>query len=49
MPDEILFPVIRDLIDPATERKGNAMAKSNYQFKKRQKELPELYNGKNRT
>ncbi|MFH1674350.1 MAG: hypothetical protein ABIF87_13115 [Pseudomonadota bacterium] len=39
MPAEILFPVISDLIDPATDQKGNAMAKSNYQFKKRQKEL----------
>jgi len=36
---EILFPVIGDLIDPATDQKGEAMAKSNYQFKKRQKEL----------
>ncbi len=39
MPAEILFPVISDLIDPATDQKGNAMAKSHYQFKKRQKEL----------
>ena len=39
MPAEILFPVISDLIDPATNQKGNAMAKPNYQFKKRQKEL----------
>jgi hypothetical protein len=39
MPAEILFPVISDLIDPATDQKGNAMAKSQYQFKKRQKEL----------
>ena len=39
MPPEILFPVISDLIDPATNQKGNAMAKSHYQFKKRQKEL----------
>jgi hypothetical protein len=39
MPAEILFPVISDLIDPATDQKGNAMAKPNYQFKKRQKEL----------
>ena len=39
MPAEILFPVISDLIDPATDQGGNAMAKSNYQFKKRQKEL----------
>ncbi len=36
---EILCPVISDLIDPATDRKGNALAKSHYQFKKRQKEL----------
>jgi len=39
MPAEILFPVISDLIDPAADQKGNAMAKSHYQFKKRQKEL----------
>ena len=39
MPAEILFPVISDLIDPATDQKGNAMAKSHYQFQKRQKEL----------
>jgi len=39
MPAEILSPVISDLIDPATDQKGNAMAKPNYQFKKRQKEL----------
>ncbi len=31
--------VISDLIDPATDQKGNAMAKSHYQFKKHQKEL----------
>ncbi|MEA1992403.1 MAG: hypothetical protein U9N58_09470 [Thermodesulfobacteriota bacterium] len=28
-----------NLIDPETDQEGNAMAKSNYQFKKRQKEL----------
>jgi len=39
MPVEIVFPVISDLIDPATDQEGNAMAKSQYQFKKRQKEL----------
>jgi hypothetical protein len=39
LPAEIFFPVIRDLVDPATDQKGNAMAKPNYQFKKRQKEL----------
>ncbi len=39
MPAEILFPVIRDPIDPATDQKGHAMARSHYQFKKRQKEL----------
>ncbi len=39
MPAEILFSVISDLIGPATNQKGNAMAKSHYQFKKRQKEL----------
>ena len=38
MPADIPFPVISDLIDPATDQKGNAMAKSHYQFKKRQKE-----------
>jgi len=39
MPAEILSPVISDFIDPATDQKGNATAKPNYQFKKRQKEL----------
>ena len=39
MPAEILFLVISDLIDPATDQKGNVMAKSHYQFAKRQKEL----------
>ncbi len=39
MPVEIILPVINDLIDPATDQKGNTMAKSQYQFKKRQKEL----------
>ena len=39
MPAEILFPVTSDLIDQATDQKGNAMAKSHYQFNKRQKEL----------
>ena len=39
MPAEILSPVISDLIDPATDQEGNDMAKSRYQFKKRQKEL----------
>jgi len=39
IPAEILFPDIGDFIDPATDQKGDAMAKSNYQFKKRQKEL----------
>jgi len=39
MPAEILFPVTSDLNDPATDQKGNAMAKSHYQFKKRQKEM----------
>jgi len=29
MPAEILFPFIRDLFDPATDRKGNVMAKPN--------------------
>ncbi len=37
--DEILFPLIINLIDPAVKKKGKTMAKSNYQFKKRQKEL----------
>jgi len=39
IPTEILFPVISDLISPATDQKGDAMAKSHYPFKKRQKEL----------
>ena len=39
MQAEILSPVTSDLIDPATDQEGNAMAKPNYQFKKRQKEL----------
>jgi len=39
MPAENLCPVISEHIDPATGQKGNAMAKPNYQFKKRQKEL----------
>jgi len=39
IPAEILFPVINDLINPATDQKGDAMAKSHYQFNKRQKEL----------
>ncbi len=39
MPVEILFSVISHLIDPASDPKGYAMAKSHYQFKKRQKEL----------
>jgi len=39
VPAEILFTFISDLIDPATCQKGNAMAKSHYNLKKRQKEL----------
>ena len=39
MPAEIFSPVISDLINPATEQEGSVMARSNYQFKKRQKEL----------
>lgn len=39
MPAEILFCVIRDLVDPATDQRVKSMAKSHYQFKKRQKEL----------
>jgi len=39
MPAGILFPLISDRRDPATDQKGNAMAKPNYQFKKRQKEM----------
>ena len=39
MPAEIVFSVISDLIDPATDEEENAMAKPNYQFMKRQKEL----------
>ena len=36
---KVIFPVIRDFIAPATYQGGNAMARPNYQFKKRQKEL----------
>jgi len=39
IPAEVLSPVISDLIDSATDQKGDAMAKSHYQFNKRQKEL----------
>jgi hypothetical protein len=39
MPAVIFCPVISHFIDPATDPKGDAMAKSHYQFKKRQKEL----------
>ncbi|MBW1893510.1 MAG: hypothetical protein JRF40_14085 [Deltaproteobacteria bacterium] len=39
MPAEIFFPVISDFINPAIDQKGSGMAKSHYQFKKRQKEL----------
>jgi len=39
MPAEILFTFISNLVDPVTCQKGNAMAKSHYNFKKRQKEL----------
>ena len=39
MPAEILSPRVNDLIDPATDQKGDAMGRPNYQFKKRQKEL----------
>jgi hypothetical protein len=39
MPAEILFLVITNGIAPVTDLKGHAMAKPNYQFKKRQKEL----------
>jgi hypothetical protein len=38
IPAEILFPVISDLVDPV-DQKGDAMAKSHYSFRKRQKEL----------
>ncbi len=33
------FPVISDLIEPTIDLEGNAMARSHFQFKKRQKEL----------
>ena len=36
---ERFFHVLSTIIDPAIDPKGNAMAKSHYQFKKRQKEL----------
>jgi len=39
MPAEILLLGIYDNIDPATDQKGHPMARPNYQFKKRQKEL----------
>ena len=39
MPVEVLFPLISDFIDSATDQKWNAMAKSHFQFQKRQKEL----------
>ena len=39
MPAEILFPLISDFIDSAADQKGNTMAKSHFQFQKRQKEL----------
>ena len=39
MPAEIVFSVISDLIYPATDEEEKAMAKPNYQFMKRQKEL----------
>ena len=39
MPVEIFSPVISDFTAPTTNQKGNAMAKSQYQFKKRQREL----------
>jgi len=35
----MLFFVFNDSIHPATEPRGNDMAKPNYQFQKRQKEL----------
>jgi hypothetical protein len=38
-PAEIFFPVITDLIDPASDQKGKERAKSHYPFKERQKEL----------
>jgi len=34
-----IFSNLIDSADPATNQKGNAMAKSRYQFKKRQKEM----------
>jgi hypothetical protein len=39
MPAENLFLLSQDFIDSAIDSKGNTMAKSHYQFKKRQKEL----------
>jgi len=39
MPAEILFPVISDFIDPATDQKGNVTEKFNYQFNKPQREF----------
>jgi hypothetical protein len=34
-----VFPEIRGAFEPSTDQKGNAMAKSNYEFQRRQKEL----------
>ena len=39
IPAEILTLFISEIIDSVTDQKGHAMAKPNYQFKKRQKEL----------
>jgi hypothetical protein len=38
-PAGMLFPAGVKLAGPATGRKGDVMAKPNYQFKKRQKEM----------
>ena len=39
MPAGMPFPILGDFVDPAVDSKGNAMARSNYKFEKRQKEL----------
>ena len=39
MPAEILLPAISISFNPASDQGGNTMAKSYFQFQKRQKEL----------
>jgi len=35
----MLYTIINNIIDLASDRKGNAMARSNYKFQKYQKEI----------